>query len=413
MRSQLVYSTRRYISSNWTFQKGKLTLQKLKDKSTIDETINQVNVVFPDQFGRLTGLKLNAEYFADEVEKHQKQSTSEKESLPFFEYKYNPFRFDVQGKPITFDDDVKLSKSIRLVPDLDTLREQPWLSKEAVVMADVYDIETDKKIKFAPRNLMKETINQLNFSKDLDQVKSQIMFSFVLHKLGKEEKDQHHNSHKGMLTLEQGWGEVLDDCKKSLHNIGIPVQAKDQTHINNQFRFHLRQVQGNLLSQCDMFHLGKHAMKFIGYTHQYDISSLPIDSSKNPNDLILNLEGMEIHPSVLQNILYFAPNINSVRRLRDRKNGDIFKQKGEQSYEIAISAPDVNLYLALSNLLKTQPNHEKALKIPRNYEEALGMFEEYKDNQDSEVYNYYHQLFKHEQNEFNDFFTKWEVNRIY
>jgi glutamine synthetase len=46
-------------------QKGRLTLAKLKDKALIDEQIDQVNLVFPDQYGRLTGLKLNAEYFVE------------------------------------------------------------------------------------------------------------------------------------------------------------------------------------------------------------------------------------------------------------------------------------------------------------------------------------------------------------
>lgn len=44
-------------------------MQKLKDKALIDETVDQVNLVFPDQYGRLTGLKLNAEYFLDHVER--------------------------------------------------------------------------------------------------------------------------------------------------------------------------------------------------------------------------------------------------------------------------------------------------------------------------------------------------------
>jgi len=59
-------------SVNWTFQKGKLSLKKLKDKALIDETIDQVNLVFPDQYGRLTGLKLNVEYFLECVENHER-----------------------------------------------------------------------------------------------------------------------------------------------------------------------------------------------------------------------------------------------------------------------------------------------------------------------------------------------------
>lgn len=50
------------------FHKGKLSLTKLRDKATIDETIESVNLVFPDQYGRLNGLKLNAEYFLEVVE---------------------------------------------------------------------------------------------------------------------------------------------------------------------------------------------------------------------------------------------------------------------------------------------------------------------------------------------------------
>jgi len=46
-----------------------------------------------------------------------------------------------------------------------------------------------------------------------------------------------------------------------------------------------------------MFHLAKHTMKYIGYTQSYDISTLPIDSSNNSNDLILNIEGRSLHPS--------------------------------------------------------------------------------------------------------------------
>jgi hypothetical protein len=39
---------------------SKLSLQKLKDKALIDETIDWVNLVFPDYYGRLTGIKLSA-----------------------------------------------------------------------------------------------------------------------------------------------------------------------------------------------------------------------------------------------------------------------------------------------------------------------------------------------------------------
>ena len=53
-------------------------------------------------------------------------------------------------------------------------------------------------------------------------------------------------------------------------------------------------------------------------------------------------------------MLFFAPNVNSVRRIKKRKNGEIFKKNKNGDYEIAIAAPDVNLYLALFSLLSTK-----------------------------------------------------------
>jgi len=40
-----------------------------------------------------------------------------------------------------------------------------------------------------------------------------------------------------------------------------------------------------------MFHLAKHIMKFVAYTHEYDILNLPIDSSGIFNDLVISLDG--------------------------------------------------------------------------------------------------------------------------
>jgi hypothetical protein len=41
-------------------------MQKLKDKATIDGHIDYINLLFPDQFGRIHGLKLDAEHFIEE-----------------------------------------------------------------------------------------------------------------------------------------------------------------------------------------------------------------------------------------------------------------------------------------------------------------------------------------------------------
>jgi hypothetical protein len=48
------------------FSKGRLTMAKLKDKVTIDNKISNVNLLFGDQYGRIHGLKLDAEYLLEE-----------------------------------------------------------------------------------------------------------------------------------------------------------------------------------------------------------------------------------------------------------------------------------------------------------------------------------------------------------
>lgn len=82
-------------------------------------------MVFPDQYGRLTGLKLNAEYFLETVDQHEGTNGEG----AFFEVKQNPFRFDALGKAIDFPEGegaIKLPKTLLLRPDLTTMREMSW-----------------------------------------------------------------------------------------------------------------------------------------------------------------------------------------------------------------------------------------------------------------------------------------------
>ena len=78
-------------------------MKKLKDKATVDGQINQVSILFPDQFGRMHSLQIDAEHFLEEMEKGEKTSQ--------FIFQQNPFKSDIAGKDINFDEllpDVKL-----------------------------------------------------------------------------------------------------------------------------------------------------------------------------------------------------------------------------------------------------------------------------------------------------------------
>ena len=77
---------------------------------------------------------MNAEHFIEVIE-------SSNEGEHCFEYKYNPFKKDIEGKTIDYPEDLKLSDTLFLRPDLTTLRDTPFIKNEAIVFADVYDEE--------------------------------------------------------------------------------------------------------------------------------------------------------------------------------------------------------------------------------------------------------------------------------
>ena len=120
----------------------------------MDEQIDLVNVVFPDQYGRLAGIKVNAEYFLDQMQSGHS----------LFEYRHNPFRYDISGSEIEIstseegedqEPKVKLPKYLHLRPDIGTIKEVPWQKKEALVMADVIDPSNGEMLPYAPRNVLK------------------------------------------------------------------------------------------------------------------------------------------------------------------------------------------------------------------------------------------------------------------
>ena len=125
-----------------------MSLKKLKDKVVIDGQIDYVNLTFPDQYGRLQGFKMNAEYFIDMMEANPEKGT-------FFEFNENPFKKDIEGKDIKFSDEIHIPDSLLLKPDISTLRDAIWLKNEAFVLADVYD-SNEEPLKIAPRNIIKE-----------------------------------------------------------------------------------------------------------------------------------------------------------------------------------------------------------------------------------------------------------------
>lgn len=80
--------------SSFLFDKGKITLEKLRDKHNVDASIEYVKLVYPDQYGRMQATQVHAGYFL--------QSQDKKWPDNCIKVQVNPFANDVIGTKIDF-----------------------------------------------------------------------------------------------------------------------------------------------------------------------------------------------------------------------------------------------------------------------------------------------------------------------
>jgi len=91
----------------------------------------------------------------------------------------------------------------------------------------------------------------------------------------------------------------------------------------------------------------------------------------------------------------------------------VFSTKTDGSNEIALAAPDVNLYLAIYAMLTTHKSEGK-LQLPKSYAEAVQSYLEIvKESKNPQVDNYYLKVFEHELKELEDNYSDWEATRVY
>lgn len=114
----------------------------------------------------------------------------------------------------------------------------------------------------------------------------------------------------------------------------------------------------DLLLYADSFHIAKFLIRHEAYAQGYDVGFLPTDGQGGTNDLSIEIgnlaTGHSTH-SLLSQLPFYCPSINSVRRLAETA-------KLQKALETAIApdgvrlgflSTDCNLYLALAHLLST------------------------------------------------------------
>lgn len=297
-----------------TFDKGKFTYDKLKDKHYVDGAVEYVQVAFPDQYGRLWATQVHADFFIKTVEKDG-----------LFTFQNNPFSKDVLGTSIEGLED--MGKSIKLKADLSTLRLSHLHASSAFALADVYSEESEA-LQFAPRTMLK---TQIEKSASLQPaIHLQFSVNYQTNKKDSEEVQPREGIDSGIITSgNQTHLDFAHSVESVLRNSGIPVShiqqlSPNKLSINIATKEESKQAKGDLLVYADAFHCAKWLIKAKAHASNYEVGFLPQCSSGASNFLkltvpsLLPLEGDLLRQRILKSRLQlYFPSLNSLRRLAE------------------------------------------------------------------------------------------------
>lgn len=126
-----------------------LTLEELRAE-VASGAVDTVVVGFTDHYGRLTGKRVDGEFFLDEVAGHGTHAcdyllTTDMELEPVPGYRFASW-------DLGYGD-------FLLRPDLATLRRADWLDRTALVLCDVHDTRTEELAAVAPRSILRRQVD--------------------------------------------------------------------------------------------------------------------------------------------------------------------------------------------------------------------------------------------------------------
>ena len=129
--------------------KGQLTLDALRDRVARGD-IETVVVAFPDHYGRLMGKRFDADFFVADGAAHGTHAcdyllTTDMEMEPVQGYRFASWE--------------KGYGDFHLVPDSETLVVASWLEKSALVLCDLVDDRTGKRVAVAPRSILRRQVD--------------------------------------------------------------------------------------------------------------------------------------------------------------------------------------------------------------------------------------------------------------
>ena len=200
---------------------GKLTRAEL-DAAIDDGTVDTVVMAFPDLQGRMVGKRATARFFRERVADGGTENCDyliacDMEQEPVPGYRFTSYE---QG----YGD--MLARA-----DWDTVRILPWVDRTAMIVCDLYDVDTGELIDVAPRSVLRHQVDAAAELGYLPMVASEIEF-YLFHDSYQEAFDKGYRD----LRPHSPWLEdyhifqttkdeyVLGAIRRNLEAAGVPVE---------------------------------------------------------------------------------------------------------------------------------------------------------------------------------------------
>ncbi|MEE8410844.1 MAG: glutamine synthetase family protein, partial [Myxococcota bacterium] len=309
-------------------------LERLVDVGDVDTVVT----VFPDMVGRFMGKRITGHFFVDEVVKGGMHAC---DYLLACDMEMDP----VPGYAFTswetgYGD-------FHAVPDLDTLRLLPWLTKTAFVICDLDRGENHEPVEVAPRRILKCQIERLRDAGYVAKMASELEFYIFKETFEEAKSKAFHDLQPYGWYIEdyhilQGTREehIIRDIRNAMDSAGVPVEFSKGEWGPGQHEINLRYAEP--LEMADRHSLYKNGAKEIAMKHDVSLTFMAkwderyAGSSCHVHSSLWSLDGSKalFHDSgarfgmstlfrhwlagqithAREMSLFFAPSVNSYKR---------------------------------------------------------------------------------------------------
>lgn len=199
--------------------------------------IDTVLMVFPDLQGRLAGKRTTGRFYLDHVS--GPEGTENCNYLVATDLDFNP----VPGYRFTSYE--QGYGDMRAVADPESIRITPWIERTALVMCDLFDVDTGEPIEVAPRQILRRQVEQAESVGLVPMIGSEIEF-YLFHDTYEEAHAKGYRGVRPHAAYLQDYSilqttrdeYVIGAIRRNLEAAGVPVEfskgeaGKGQHEIN-------------------------------------------------------------------------------------------------------------------------------------------------------------------------------------